>query len=161
MRATGRSSEEISAALVQLFLNCPAVRPDEAGGELNVDQYADNEVEQQARHDQERVLAALSRRDQQEAPQAQEGAPAPTQAPAAEELVEHAVPKLKIVGQTAVKPFRFSIAVPELEIELRVEVEPSSYCMATGITRWTASPRAHHPPTLPREATEVEPMSEV
>jgi hypothetical protein len=40
MRATGRSSEEISAALVQLFLNCPAVNLDEAGQEMDDDEFA-------------------------------------------------------------------------------------------------------------------------
>jgi hypothetical protein len=38
MRATSHSHEEISAAMFQLFLNCPAVRPDEIGVELNVDE---------------------------------------------------------------------------------------------------------------------------
>jgi hypothetical protein len=64
MRATGRSSEEISAALVQLFLNCPAADPDEAGREVNVDEFAHTDVEQRARRDQQRVLEALARRDQ-------------------------------------------------------------------------------------------------
>jgi hypothetical protein len=63
MRATGHSSEEIGAALVQLFLNCPAVNPDQAGQEVNVDEFVHTEVEQQARRDQQRVLAALARRD--------------------------------------------------------------------------------------------------
>ena len=51
MRATGHSSEEISAALVQLFLNCncPAVNPDETGQEMNVDEFEHTEVEQQRR----------------------------------------------------------------------------------------------------------------
>jgi hypothetical protein len=68
-------------------------------------------------------------------PQAQEGTPAPTQAPAAEEHVEYAAPTLKIEVRTVVEPFSFYIAVPELKIELRTEVEPSSYayCMATNI----------------------------
>jgi hypothetical protein len=51
MRATGHSSEDISAALVQFSLNCPAARPDEAGEDVDVDEYADNKVEQQARYD--------------------------------------------------------------------------------------------------------------
>jgi hypothetical protein len=38
MRATGHSAEEISAALVQLFLNCPPARPDEAGEDVDVDE---------------------------------------------------------------------------------------------------------------------------
>jgi hypothetical protein len=53
MRATGHSSEEISAALVQLFLNCPAVNPDEKETEVNVDEFEHTEVEQQARRDQQ------------------------------------------------------------------------------------------------------------
>jgi hypothetical protein len=62
--------------MVQLFLNCPVVRPDDMGDEeLNVDEYADTEVEQQARRDQERVLAAM---------RAKKDAPAPAQVPAAE-----------------------------------------------------------------------------
>jgi hypothetical protein len=54
-------------ALPQLPGSPPRRSPEE---ELNVDEYADNEVEQQERYDQERVLAALARSDQQEAPQA-------------------------------------------------------------------------------------------
>jgi hypothetical protein len=67
MRATGHSSEEISAALA-FFLNCPAVNPDENGTEVNVDEFEHTEVEQQARRDQQRVLTALVRRNQQHVP---------------------------------------------------------------------------------------------
>jgi hypothetical protein len=88
IRATGHSSEEISAALVQLFLNCPAVDPDEAGQKVNVDEFAHTDVEQRARRDQQRVLEALVGRDQQRALatlQAKEDAPTPAQAPAADD----------------------------------------------------------------------------
>jgi hypothetical protein len=87
----GNSSEEISTAVTQLFLNCPAVRPDEAGQEMNADEFEHTEVEQQARRDQLRVLVALARHDQQHGPatiHAKKDAPTPTQALAAEEHAE-------------------------------------------------------------------------
>jgi hypothetical protein len=79
MRATGRSSEEISAALIQLFLNCPAADPDEPGREVDIDEFAHTVVEQRARRDQQRVLEALAKCDQERALaalQAKEDAPA-------------------------------------------------------------------------------------
>jgi hypothetical protein len=86
MRATGRSSEEISAALVQLFLNCPAVDPDEpAGREVNVDESAHTVVEQRARRDQQRVLEALAKRDQEALATLQAKEDAPAQAMAADD----------------------------------------------------------------------------
>jgi hypothetical protein len=75
-------------ALVQLFLNCPAVNPDEAGQEVDVDEFAHTGVGKQARCDQLRVPEALARRDQQRALatlQAKEDAPTPAQAPAADD----------------------------------------------------------------------------
>jgi hypothetical protein len=79
MRATGRSFEEISAALIQLFLNCPAADPDEPGREVDIDEFAHTVVEQRARRDQQRVLEALAKCDQERALaalQAKEDAPA-------------------------------------------------------------------------------------
>ena len=61
MKATGRSADETHAALAQYFLNCPAVDPDAEETEVNVDEFEHTEVEQQARCDQQRVLAALAR----------------------------------------------------------------------------------------------------
>jgi hypothetical protein len=55
---------------------------------VNVDEFAHTNVEQRARHDQQRVLEALARRDQQRALatlQAKEDAPTPVQAPAADD----------------------------------------------------------------------------
>jgi hypothetical protein len=82
----------------------------------------------------------MVRRDQQEAPQAQEEAPAP--APAAEEHIEQAVPDLKIEF-LAKEPFSFcnatSIvtngvtansvkhAVPKLKAEVEMVVAPFSF----------------------------------
>ena len=65
MKATGHSSEETQAALAQYFLTCPAVDPDAEEIEVNVDEYEHTEVEQQARRDQQRVLAALARHRRQ------------------------------------------------------------------------------------------------
>jgi hypothetical protein len=113
MRATGRSSEKISAALVQLFLNCPAVNPDEAGQEMSVDEFAHTDAEQQARRDQLRVLAALARRDRQRVLatlHAEKDAPTPTQAPAADveplmEMVDFCVaPSVTLDSSNASSP---------------------------------------------------------
>jgi hypothetical protein len=164
MRATGHSSEEISAALVQLFLNCPAVNPDETGQE-------------QARRDQLRVLAALARRDQRHMPDTLHA--------------KKDEPKLTTKVQMVVEPFSLPIDIPELGIELRVETGSSSHRMATSITgdrrdpeveregndvtqAAFQSPTAHAmrthgekrlvyvaSNTLPNCMTEVEPMSEV
>jgi hypothetical protein len=84
----------------------------------------------------------MVRRDQQEAPQAQEDAPAPTQALAAEEHIEHDVPNLKI-GFLVKEPFSFCNAtsnvtdgvtansvehdVPKLETEVQMVVAPFSF----------------------------------
>jgi hypothetical protein len=70
MRATGHSSDEANAAMVQLFLSCPAVNPDETETKVNVDEFEHTEVEQQARRDQQRLLMALARRNQQPVPMA-------------------------------------------------------------------------------------------
>jgi hypothetical protein len=69
-RATGHSSDEVNAAMVQLSLNFPAVNPDETETEVNVDEFEHTEVEQQARRDQQRVLTALARRNQEHVPMA-------------------------------------------------------------------------------------------
>ena len=68
MKATGRSGEETQAALSQFILNCPATNPDAEEVEVNVDEFEHTEVEQRARRDQQRVLAALARHRQQPAP---------------------------------------------------------------------------------------------
>jgi hypothetical protein len=59
MRATGRSHEEISAAMIQLFLNCPIASLDSECKPLDPDEHADNAVEQEARRDQQQLLAAM------------------------------------------------------------------------------------------------------
>ena len=43
MKATGYSSEEVNAAMAQLFLSCPAVNPDEAETKVNVDEFEHTE----------------------------------------------------------------------------------------------------------------------
>ena len=73
MRATGHSSDEVNAAMAQLFLSCPAVNPDETETKVNVDEFEHTEVEQQARRDQQRVLMALARRNRQPVPMADVG----------------------------------------------------------------------------------------
>jgi hypothetical protein len=70
MRATGHSSEEVHTTLAQFFLNCPAVDPDAKETKVNIDEFEHTEVEQQARRDQQRVLMALARRNQQPVPMA-------------------------------------------------------------------------------------------
>ena len=57
-------------ALAQYFLTCPAVDPDAEETEVNVDEFEHTEVEQQARRDQQRVLAALARHKRQPVPMA-------------------------------------------------------------------------------------------
>jgi hypothetical protein len=49
------------AALSQFFLLAPVVDPDAGEIEVNVDEFEHTEVEQQARRDQQRMLAALAR----------------------------------------------------------------------------------------------------
>jgi hypothetical protein len=80
---------------------------------VNVDEFAHNGVEQQARRDQLRVLAALGRRDRQRVPatpQAEEDTPTPTQAPAADvepsmEMVDFCVaPSVTLDSGTASSP---------------------------------------------------------
>ena len=61
MKATGRSAEETQAALSQFILNCPVTDPDAEEVEVNVDEFEHTEVEQRARRDQQRMLAALAR----------------------------------------------------------------------------------------------------
>ena len=57
-------------ALSQFLLLCPAVDPDAEEIEVNVDEFEHTEVEQQARRDQQRVLAALARHRRQPVPMA-------------------------------------------------------------------------------------------
>ena len=64
MKATGRSAEETEAALSQLFLSCPMTNPEAEEVEVNVDEFEHTKVEQRARRDQQRVLAALARHRQ-------------------------------------------------------------------------------------------------
>ena len=61
MKATGRSAEETEAALTQLFLSCPMTNPEAEEVEVNVDEFEHTKVEQRARRDQQRMLAALAR----------------------------------------------------------------------------------------------------
>ena len=88
MKATGRSGEETQAALSQFFLLSPAVDPDAEEIEVNVDTFEHTVVEQQARRDQLRVLAALARHRRQPPPEFDLNGPLGCPA---RELLNHAV----------------------------------------------------------------------
>jgi hypothetical protein len=51
--------------MAQLFLSCSAVNPDETETKVDADEFEHTAIEQQARRDQQRVLMALARRNQQ------------------------------------------------------------------------------------------------